>query len=95
MLYTLNLAPFRSVPIGQCPHWPLFYATTHLTTSITNLAIQESCQRFYEHDWPAMLENPIIPSDGSVAVPELPGFGMVIKPGVWKHPSAIVQTSKL
>lgn len=73
----------------------LFYATTHLTTAITNLAIQESCQRFYEYDWPAMLENPITPSDGCVVAPELPGFGMVIKPEVWKHPAAIVQTSKL
>ena len=26
----------------------LFYASTHLTTAITNVAIQESCQRFFE-----------------------------------------------
>jgi len=73
----------------------LFYASTHFSTAATNLWIQESCQRFYELDWPTMLENPIIPHDGSVTVPELPGFGMQIKPEVWKHPAAVTQTSKL
>jgi galactonate dehydratase len=71
----------------------LFYASTHLTTAVTNVAIQESCQRFYERDWPAMLENPIVPVDGTVAAPELPGFGMRVKPEVWEHPKAIVRTS--
>ncbi len=73
----------------------LFYASTHLTTAATNVAIQESCQRFYEHDWPAMLENPIVPVDGTVSAPELPGFGMRVKPEVWEHPKAIVRTTRL
>jgi galactonate dehydratase len=71
----------------------LFYASTHLTTAATNVAIQESCQRFYESDWPAMLENPIVPKDGAVEAPDLPGFGMLVKPDVWTHPKAVVQTS--
>jgi len=71
----------------------LFYASTHLTTAVTNVAIQESCQRFFERDWPAMLENPILPVDGTVAAPDLPGFGMRVKPEVWEHPKAIVRTS--
>jgi L-alanine-DL-glutamate epimerase-like enolase superfamily enzyme len=73
----------------------LFYASTHFSTATTNLWIQESCQRFYESDWPAMLENPIIPREGTVAAPELPGFGMRIKPEVWNHPAAIRHTSRL
>ncbi len=73
----------------------LFYASTHLTTVSTNVWIQESCQRYYEHDWPAMLENPIVPKNGVVQVPELPGFGMRIKPEVWDHPQAVRQTTKL
>jgi galactonate dehydratase len=73
----------------------LFYASTHLTTALTNVAIQESCQRFYEHDWPVMLENPIVPVDGTVAAPDLPGFGMRVKPEIWEHPRAVVQTSRL
>ena len=73
----------------------LFYASTHLTTALTNVWIQESCQRFYESDWPKMLENPLVPKDGSVAAPELPGFGMQIKPEVWTHPAAVQQTSKV
>ena len=73
----------------------LFYASTHLTTAATNVAIQESCQRFYEHDWPEMLENPIVPVDGHVSAPDLPGFGMRVKPEVWNHPKAVVRTSRV
>lgn len=71
----------------------LFYASTHLTTAVTNVGIQESCQRFFERDWPAMLEDPIVPLDGTVAAPDLPGFGLRVKPEVWSHPKAIVRTS--
>jgi L-alanine-DL-glutamate epimerase-like enolase superfamily enzyme len=73
----------------------LFYATTHLATAITNLAIQESCQVFYESTWPAMLNNPIVPRNGVVRVPELPGFGMEVKPELWTHPAAITRTTSL
>ena len=73
----------------------LFYASTHLSTAVTNLWIQESCQRFYEHDWPLMLANPLMPTDGAISAPELPGFGMHIKPEVWEHPAGVRQTTKL
>ena len=71
----------------------LFYATTHLTTALTNVAIQESCQVFYETTWPTMLENPLVPHDGKIRVPELPGLGMQIKPEVWTNPAAITRTT--
>ena len=71
----------------------LFYASTHLTTASPNVWIQESCQRFYERDWPAMLENPIAPRDGFIQAPEEPGFGMKIKPEAWNHPAAVRQSS--
>ena len=71
----------------------LFYASTHLSTALTNLAIQESCQVFYEATWPAMLNNPLVPKGGAVRVPELPGFGMEIKPEVWTHPAAVTRTT--
>ena len=73
----------------------LFYASTHLSTASTNVWIQESCQRFYESDWPKMLENPIVPKEGTVAAPDWPGFGMRIKPEAWDHPAAIRQTTRL
>jgi galactonate dehydratase len=72
----------------------LFYSSLHLTTAATNVWIQESCQRYYEHDWPAMLENPVIPRQGAAEVPELPGFGMRIKDEVWRHPAAVTQTTE-
>ena len=67
----------------------LFYASTHLTTASPNVWIQESCQRFYELDWPKMLNNPLAPSAGTIAAPETPGFGLEIKPEVWNHPAAV------
>lgn len=73
----------------------LFYASTHLSTAITNLAIQESCQVFYESTWPTMLNNPLMPKGGAVRVPELPGFGMEIKPEVWTHPAATTRTTSV
>jgi len=89
------MADARELPIA--PHTAggplLFYASTHLTTASPNVWIQESCQRFYEWDWPKMLENPIAPSDGAVQVPEEPGFGMRIKPDAWNHPAAVRQVS--
>ena len=72
----------------------LFYASTHLSTAMPNSWIQESCQRFYESDWPAMLEDPLMPKDGCISVPEQPGFGMRIKREVWEHPKAIRRTTK-
>ena len=73
----------------------LFYASTHLTTALTNVWIQESCQRFYESDWPKMLDNPLVPSEGGIVAPSAPGFGMEIKPEIWQHPAAVVQTTTL
>jgi galactonate dehydratase len=72
----------------------LFYASTHLTTASPNVWIQESCQRFYERDWPAMLENPVAPESGTIQVPEEPGFGMKIKADAWNHPAAVRQVSE-
>jgi len=92
-----NMAEAFELPVA--PHTAggplLFYASTHLATALTNLAIQESCQVFYESTWPAMLSNPLVPKDGAVRVPELPGFGMEIKPEVWTHPAAVTRATTL
>jgi L-alanine-DL-glutamate epimerase-like enolase superfamily enzyme len=72
----------------------LFYASTHLTAALTNVAIQESCQVFYERDWPQFLAEPLTPKDGFISAPEAPGFGMEVRPEIWKHPAAIIQTTK-
>ncbi len=86
-----TLADAQQLPFA--PHTAggplLFFASTHLSTAMPNLWIQESCQRFYEHDWPLMLEDPPVPKDGHITAPDLPGFGMRIKPEVWNHPKAI------
>jgi L-alanine-DL-glutamate epimerase-like enolase superfamily enzyme len=92
-----NMAEAFELPVA--PHTAggplLFYASTHLATALTNLAIQESCQVFYESTWSTMLSNPLVPKDGAVRVPELPGFGMEIKPEVWTHPAAVTRATTL
>ena len=89
------MADANELPIA--PHTAggplLFYATTHLTTASPNVWIQESCQRFYERDWPAMLENPLAPKDGAIEIGDDPGFGMKIKPEAWNHAAAVRQVS--
>jgi len=42
-----------------------------------------------------MLENPLVPKDGAVEAPDLPGFGMRIKPEAWNHPKAVRRSSQL
>jgi L-alanine-DL-glutamate epimerase-like enolase superfamily enzyme len=92
-----NMAEAFELPVA--PHTAggplLFYASAHLATALTNLAIQESCQVFYESTWPTMLSNPLVPKDGAVRVPELPGFGMEIEPEVWTHPAAVTRATTL
>jgi L-alanine-DL-glutamate epimerase-like enolase superfamily enzyme len=92
-----TMADAHELPIA--PHTAggplLFYASTHLTTASPNVWIQESCQRFYERDWPMMLESPIAPNKGTIQAPEEPGFGMKIKSEAWNHPAAVRQTSGL
>jgi L-alanine-DL-glutamate epimerase-like enolase superfamily enzyme len=67
----------------------LFYASTHLSAAMPNNAIQESCQRFYEHDWPEMLVNPLKPQNGFISPPDVPGLGMEVKPEVFNHPKVV------
>ncbi len=92
-----NTANAYQLPVA--PHTAggplLFYSSSHLTTALTNVWIQESCQRFYEKDWLQMLDNPIIPENGTIAAPELPGFGMQVKPEVWEHPNVVRRVSEV
>jgi L-alanine-DL-glutamate epimerase-like enolase superfamily enzyme len=90
-----SMAAAQLLPVA--PHTAggplLFYASTHLTTALTNVWIQESCQRFFEHDWPLMLENPLMPAGGRSAAPDLPGFGLRIKPEIWSHPAGQLRST--
>lgn len=92
-----SLADAFQLPIA--PHTAggplLFYASTHLTTAAPNVWIQESVQGFYESTWPEMLANPIVPDQGFITAPELPGLGMEVKPEIWEHPAAIVHSSTI
>jgi len=91
------MADARQLPFA--PHTAggplLFYASTHLSAAMPNNAIQESCQRFYEKDWPEMLIDPLKPKDGTISPPDRPGLGMDVKPEVWNHPKVVRRESVL
>lgn len=91
------MADARQLPFA--PHTAggplLFYASTHLSAAMPNNAIQESCQRFYEKDWPEMLVDPLKPKDGTISPPDRPGLGMEVKPEVWNHPKVVRRESVL
>jgi pimeloyl-ACP methyl ester carboxylesterase len=40
-----------------------------------------------------MLENPLIPAVGRIVAPDLPGFGMRIKPEIWSHPAGQLRST--
>ncbi len=90
-----TMAEARQLPIAaHTAGGPLlFYASTHLSTAATNLWIQESVQLYYESTWPTFLANPIVPKNGHVEAPDLPGFGMQVKPEIWKHAGAVIRES--
>lgn len=88
--------------VAPYPRWPTEADAIHSAApsllgrdprDIERAWIQESCQRFYEHDWPLMLENPIAPKDGTITMPDEPGFGMHIKPSAWNHPKSVHHVS--
>ncbi len=90
------MAAANQLPIA--PHTAggplLFHASAQLTTSCTNVAIQESVQPSYEMRWPQVLEKPIVPENGFISAPEEPGLGVRIKDEVWSHPAAVRRVSK-
>lgn len=72
----------------------LFYASTQLSASCPNIAIQESVQPSYEKRFPQIVENPFAPQDGFLTAPDEPGLGMRIRKEVWNHPAAVRRFSK-
>lgn len=72
----------------------LYYASTQLSASCPNVAIQESVQPSYETRFPQIAENALVPRDGYITAPEEPGLGMRIKSEIWNHPAAVRRVSK-
>ncbi|MBI4164884.1 MAG: hypothetical protein HY508_04020 [Acidobacteria bacterium] len=57
------------------------------------MCIQENVQRYYEAEWPKFLTTRLVPRDGHVEAPELPGSGMQMKLNFWIHPGAVIRAS--
>jgi len=70
----------------------LWYASAHLAMTLTNLWIMESGYYFYNDRYPDYLEDILVPVDGLVTPPDLPGLGMKIKDSLYTSGEAIVET---
>ena len=70
----------------------LWYASMHLAASLTNLFIMESGYNFYHDRYPDYLEEVVVPQDGFVTPPNIPGLGLKIKQNIYDTGEAIVES---
>lgn len=66
----------------------LWYASMHVAASLTNLFIMESGYNFYNGVYPDYLSSVVVPEDGFVIPPDLPGLGITINEKVFKSGEA-------
>lgn len=85
-----DLADSYLIPVA--PHTyggpVLWYASMHVATSVPNLFIMESGYNFYNDVYPKYLSSVVVPEDGFVTPPDLPGLGMLVNENIFKNGEA-------
>ncbi|MEO6187809.1 MAG: mandelate racemase/muconate lactonizing enzyme family protein [Ginsengibacter sp.] len=66
----------------------LWYASMHVAASLTNLFIMESGYNFYNGVYPDYLTSVVVPENGFVTPPDLPGLGISINENIFKSGEA-------
>jgi galactonate dehydratase len=69
----------------------LWYASMHLAIALSNLWIMESGYYFYHDVYPDYLEEVIVPVNGAVMPPEIPGLGIRIKEGLLERENTMIE----
>jgi galactonate dehydratase len=69
----------------------LWYASMHLAIALSNLWIMESGYYFYHDVYPDYLEEVIVPVNGAVMPPEVPGLGIRIKEGLLERENTMIE----
>jgi len=78
-----------------CPHncgGPIQHAASiHLAAHVPNLFILESVRRHYLREYAGLVTDTLPAVDGFLPVPDAPGLGMDLDPGVWSRPDVEVR----
>lgn len=70
----------------------LYFCAAHICTAAPNFLIMESNYWKWAHQYPYFINNVPVPEQGHVKVPERPGVGAEIRPEIFRHGDAIVET---
>ena len=69
----------------------LWYASMHLAIALSNLWIMESGYYFYHDVYPDYLDEVIVPVNGVVMPPDVPGLGIRIREGLLERENTVIE----
>ncbi|MEX2264440.1 MAG: mandelate racemase/muconate lactonizing enzyme family protein [Bryobacteraceae bacterium] len=70
----------------------LWFASTHVASSLTNFYIMESVYHLYNDLYPHFIQNVPVPVNGYVTPPEGPGLGIELREEPFSNGDAVVET---
>ncbi len=70
----------------------LWFASTHVATSLTNFYIMESVYHLYNDLYPRFIQNVPTPVNGYVTAPEGPGLGIELREEAFRNGDAVIET---
>jgi galactonate dehydratase len=91
-----SMAEAHQLPVAphDCTGPVLLTASVHLSLNCPNALVQEVVRAFY-HDWYAEIVTDLPPlKDGYITLPETPGLGTRLRPGLRDRPDAVVRRSE-
>lgn len=70
----------------------LWFASTHVASTLTNFYIMESVYHLYHDIFPHFIRNVPVPVDGYVTPPETPGLGIELREEPFRNGDAVAET---
>jgi L-alanine-DL-glutamate epimerase-like enolase superfamily enzyme len=70
----------------------LWFASTHVASTLTNFYIMESVYHLYNDLYPKFIQNVPVPVNGYVTPPEGPGLGIELREEAFKNGDAVIET---
>jgi L-alanine-DL-glutamate epimerase-like enolase superfamily enzyme len=70
----------------------LWFASTHVASSLTNFYIMESVYHLYNDLYPHFIQNVPVPAGGYATPPEGPGLGIELREEPFRNGDAVIET---
>ena len=70
----------------------LWFASTHVASTLTNFYIMESVYHLYNDLYPRFIKNVPVPVNGYVTAPEGPGLGVEVREEPFRNGDAVIET---